>query len=169
MREVIPEPISPSPINFSKEIEGYLKNPPNSWRKMFREQGIPETPTIKQVLSLLSKTAGGYESLETETSSSNPKTYKPTKAVRDAAMKGIRLSYKHNYPSYNGIGLARAIQLAVEPTVWKRTIERMSAFFGRNKRYENLSGFNNDTNPSKSYLAWLNWGGTPGRDWANSH
>ena len=27
-------------------------------------------------------------------------------------------------------------------------------------------GFNDDKNPSKSYLAWLNWGGDAGFDWS---
>lgn len=135
---------------------------------MFISQGLTETPTITQVLSLLDKTAGSNPSNERSTSTENPKDFQPPEKVRTEAMKGIQLSYEHNYPSYNGIGLARAIQLVIEPTIWKRSVERMSAFFKRNKRYEDMAGFNDDTNPSKSYLAYLNWGGKSGMKWVES-
>lgn len=135
---------------------------------MFLEQGLSETATVEQVLSLLDKTAGENVSSERETSPDNPKDFVPPEKVREEAMKGIRLSYEHNYPSYNGIGLARAIQLAIEPAIWKRSVERMRAFFQRNQRYEGLSGFGDDSNPSKSYLAYLNWGGVSGKDWVFS-
>jgi len=152
-------------LSYKKEIEKYLSDPPRSWRKMFLEQKIPETPSISQVLSLLDRTAGENLSNERKTSDENPKNFIPPNSVREEAMKGIRLSYEHNYPSYNGIGLARAIQLAIEPSIWKNSVDRMKAFFGRNSRYETLAGFNNDQNPSKSYLAYLNWGGISGKKW----
>ena len=133
---------------------------------MFIQEGISETPTINQVLSLLDETAGSNVSLERETSESNPKVYIPPQSVRKEAFKGVELSYKNNYPSYKGIGLARGIQLATQDKIWKNSINRMNAFFKRNKRYETLRGFNDDENPSKSYLSWLVWGGSSGRDWA---
>lgn len=151
-----------------REISKLLKDPPKSWRAMFLSEGISETPTIAQVLSLLEDTAGSNPSLERETSSVNPKTFIPPNSVRAEAMKGIQLSYDFNYPSYKGIGLARAIQLATQETVWERSLERMNAFFQRNKRYQELDGFGDDNNPSKSYMAWLNWGGTSGWNWVKS-
>lgn len=132
---------------------------------MFLQQGISETPSISQVLSLLDRTAGENTSDERKTSDTNPKTFVPPNSVRKEAMKGIKLSYEHDYPSYNGIGLARAIQLAVEPNIWRHSVDRMKAFFGRNSRYETLAGFNDDVNPSKSYMAYLNWGGISGKKW----
>jgi hypothetical protein len=149
--------------NDTKEIEELLSNPPKSWRKMFREEKISETPTIKEVLSLLNKTAGGAESFETEGSKSFP----VPKDVKEAAMKGIRLSHKFDYPSYRGIGLARAIQLVTQQTVNERSLQRMRNFFVRNQRYTSYINFNNDTKPSRSYLAWLNWGGDPGYKWSS--
>ena len=135
---------------------------------MFLEEGLSETPTITQVLSLLEKTAGGSESFELATGVENPKNLVPPENVRKEAMKGVRLSHEFDYPSYRGIGLARAIQLATQPTIWETSAERMSAFFKRNIRYRNLEGFGDEQNPSKSYLAWLNWGGNSGLDWINS-
>jgi hypothetical protein len=81
--------------------------------------------------------------------------------VRQEAMQGIRLSHENNYPSYKGIGLARAIQLATQEKIWKRSVERMQAFFKRNAR------FKNSKSPSKSYLSWLNWGGSSGQEWVS--
>jgi len=150
--------------NTTSEITKMLKSPPSSWRKMFLQEGISETPTISQVLSLLDETAGSNISLERDTSSNNPKNFVPPESVRKEAMKGIRLSYENNYPSYKGIGLARAVQLATQPTIWLTSAERMNAFFKRNQRFESLGS---DSNPTKSYLAWLNWGGSSGRDWVN--
>jgi len=77
-------------------------------------------------------------------------------------MKGIVLSYENNYPSYKGIGLARAIQLATQDSIWERSVERMQAFFKRNQRFETMGS---ESNPTKSYMAWLNWGGRSGMDW----
>ena len=154
--------------NNKKEINKLLKNPPKSWKKMFRSEGISETPTITEVLSLLGITAGGNPSSEATDSANNPKDLKPPSKVREEAMKGVLLSHEFDYPSYRGIGLARGIQLATQPTIWKNSAERMDAFFKRNARYESLPDFGNDENPSKSYLAWLNWGGSSGRDWVES-
>ena len=133
---------------------------------MFREQGLPNKPSIEQVLSLLDRTAGSNSSSERETSEQNPKKYAPPAKVRTEAFKGIQLSYEHNYPSYNGIGLARAVQLATQEKIWANSVNRMQAFFGRNKRYTDYEF--NDAKPGKSYLAWLNWGGCSGRDWVES-
>ena len=105
-----------------KEINKLLKDPPKSWRKMFIEEGISETPSISEVLSLLEETAGSNPSLERDTGTNNPKDLTPPDKVRSEAMKGIRLSYEFNYPSYKGIGLARAVQLATQPTIWRNYI-----------------------------------------------
>ena len=154
--------------SYTKQIQELLKSPPASWRKMFRQEGISETPTIQQVLGLLHITAGGNESKENENVTGNAKDLVPPNKVREEAMKGINLSHKFNYPSYRGIGLARAIQLAIEPAIWHRSAMRMRDFFRRNQRYESYRGFNDDEHPSKSYLAWLNWGGDAGKKWIES-
>jgi hypothetical protein len=151
-----------------KQIEQMLSHPPSSWQKIFRQMGLSDTPNIKEVLNLLDYTAGGNSSNETMTSNNNPKNLVPPDKVREEAMKGIILSYQNNYPSYKGIGLARAIQLATQPTIWQKSVDRMRAFFNRNKRYETIKGFNDDHSPTKSYLAYLNWGGISGKNWVMS-
>jgi hypothetical protein len=42
----------------------------------------------------------------------------------------------------------------------------MAAYFGRHKKDQNARNFGNIDNPSRGYMAWLNWGGTPGYKWA---
>ena len=148
-----------------KTVKELLKDPPSSWRKLFKNEGISETPTIEEVLSLLEETAGSNLSGERETSEENPKSLKPPASVRKDAMKGVILSHEHNYPSWKGIGLARAIQLATQDKIWLHSGERMAAFFKRNQYYKSQKGFGDDKNPSKSYLAWLNWGGDAGEKW----
>ena len=150
-----------------KTIKDLLKDPPSSWKKLFKSEGISETPTIEEILSLLEETAGSNVSGERETSSENPKSLKPPAQVRKDAIKGVLLSHIHNYPSWKGIGLARAIQLATQDKIWKHSGERMAAFFKRNQYYKSQTGFGDDEKPSKSYLAWLNWGGDAGEEWMN--
>jgi len=145
-----------------KEIQQLINTGPSSWRKMFKQQGLSETPKVKDVLeTLLEKTAGGQDA-----GPRGEAKYRPPQAVRKEAMKGIRLSHQFNYPSYNGIGLTRAIQLVVMDKIWERSINRMYKFFTRNQRYKSYKGFGDDKNPSRSYLSWLVWGGDSGYEWS---
>lgn len=151
--------INPS---LEREIQQLINTGPSSWRKMFKSQGLSETPKVRTAIEkLLSKTAGG--------NLAGPKgeaKYRPPQSVRNAAMKGIRLSHENNYPSYNGIGLARAMQLVIMDEIWERSVDRMYKFFSRNQRYKNYIGFGDDQNPSRSYLSWLVWGNDPGYNWS---
>ena len=82
-------------------------------------------------------------------------------------MLGLELSHRDGYTSASGIGLVRAIQLVVEPKIWERSVLRMSKYFGRHGRDKNSANFGNDSNPSRGYMAWLNWGGDSGKAWAD--
>lgn len=147
-----------------KEIEALLASPPASWKKLFSEKGFGNKPSIEEFIKVcLGETAGGNASGEMQSGIVNEQI---PDAVREEALKGVRLSHQHNYPSYNGIGLARGIQLATQDKIYVESQKRMCDFFNRNKRYKELKGFGNDTNPSKSYLAWLNWGGSSGYEWS---
>ncbi len=147
----------------TQEVQEYLNKPPSTWQKLFASHGLPQHPTIDQVITtFLSKTAGGKDSHEEDSQLIGD----IPEQVREEALKGIRLSYTNNYPSYEGIGLARAIQLVTQDKIHSESKRRMCAFFSRNKRYQKMKGFGDDQRPSKSYLAWLNWGGNAGYDWA---
>ena len=64
----------------------------------------------------------------------------------------------------------RAKQLAERRDVSLRDITAISAYFARHnvdkasKRHEG----GDETDPSAGYIAWLLWGGEPGRRWADS-
>ena len=146
-----------------KAIKKMLANPPSSWQKMFLSKGLPAKPksvdkVIEKILSLT----------PTERSSgpSGDKAHTPPAKTRQEAMKGLKLSFRENYTSASGIGLARAMQLAIWPKIWDRSVRRMDAYFDRHDKDQNARNFGNDKNPSRGYMAWLNWGGDSGEVWA---
>ena len=156
------ENVTNTSINNNKEIiTKLLDNPPSSWKKVFNQEKINGN-SIESVLKLLDITAGGNKSGEKESGLLNEEI---NSKIRDAAMKGVLLSYYYNYPSWRGIGLARGIQLATQDKIWETSKKRMKAFFTRNKRYEQLPGYNDDENPSNSYISYLLWSGVPGKEW----
>lgn len=153
-------------------IQRLLDSAPSDWRDQFagglsdrRQSGQSVSGnkmTIANALSILGITAGGNRSNDDVTG-----PYSVPEKVRQNAMKGLMLSHKNNYGAWNFIGIARAIQLATVPGVSARTISRMSAYFGRHVKDQNSSNFGNDANPSRGYMAWLNWGGDEGYEWAS--
>ena len=146
-----------------KEVQKLLDNPPPSWQGLFKKYGLPEHPTPDQVIgTILEYTPTGRKYGEKGSS-----RYKPPASVRKAAMKGLKLSHEFNYTSSSGIGLARAIQLAVCPVIWERSVIRMRNYFTRHKIDKLGRNFGNDKDPSNGYMAWLNWGGDPGEKWVS--
>lgn len=148
----------------NREVQQLLDTAPSSWREAFWSHGLPSYPSITQVVEvMLESTAGGAYAGER-----GRRGLVPPQTVREAAMHGLRLSHDNDYAGWNGIGLARAVQLATQPTIWPRSIERMDAFFRRNRRYVTYDTFGDDAAASNSWMAWLNWGGTPGCLWAEA-
>lgn len=139
-----------------------MKDPAPSWKKVFQEEKLPGNVNAENMLELLDITAGGNSSKERD----SPLWKDPVpQKVRDAAMKGVLLSYYYNYPSWRGIGLARGVQLATQKQVWEVSRNRMAAFFKRNQRYESLPGYGDDIHPSKSYMAYKIWGDISAKEW----
>jgi hypothetical protein len=91
----------------------------------------------------------------------------PPKAVRDAAYKGLKIRAQMPKSRQGGtdIGVGRAIQLALGQPLPERSIKRMRAYFSRHAR-DFRPGWDAPGDESKGYIAWLLWGGTPGRTWA---
>jgi hypothetical protein len=89
----------------------------------------------------------------------------PPAAVAEAAEKGLRLRREHGRGG-TAVGVARARDLKNRRRLSKRTIERMNAYFARHEVDKEAQGFGDDADPSAGYVAWLLWGGDPGRDWA---
>lgn len=157
-------------MSYRAEIAEMLRRMPPDWHRQYRvgratlaRNGgpvLPDAPTPEQAMLIIANTAGG-----------NFDTDKPTgdqpvpKAVRDAAMRGLRLSYKNNYGGWEFFGIARAIQLALVPKVPMRTRERMVRYLEAHEKDKAGSNFGNDAKPSRGYMAWLNWGGDPAVAW----
>ncbi len=92
-------------------------------------------------------------------------TVRPPKAVARAAARGLELRKKFGRGG-TPVGVARAVQLKNRRPVSIDTIARMSSYFARHA-VDKRPGWDNPRKPSAGYIAWLLWGGDPGRVWAN--
>ena len=90
--------------------------------------------------------------------------------MQAAARRGLELRKKHGKGGLTtqeagkqgiGSGVARATRLANGKNGSEKTLRQMSAFFSRHEK--NKSGGEDDA----GYIAWLLWGGDPGRAWAS--
>lgn len=101
--------------------------------------------------------------------------FKPPKQVRDAAKKGLELRKKFHRGGLSsqtagklgiGSGIIRASNLARGMNISPETIKRMHNYFSRHA-VDKKPGWSNPKKPTNGYIAWLLWGGNPGRTWAN--
>lgn len=88
--------------------------------------------------------------------------FKPPEGVAKAAKRGLELHKKYGRGG-TSVGVARAVQLSKKETVSPETARRMYKYFARHQS-DNLKEINP---PSNGYIAWMLWGGNPGRSWAN--
>jgi Hypervirulence associated proteins TUDOR domain len=93
----------------------------------------------------------------------------PPADVAAAAKKGLELREKFNRGG-TSVGVQRAKQLAERRDVTFRDITAISAYFARHEvdKASKSHEWGDETDPSASYIAWLLWGGEPGRRWADS-
>jgi hypothetical protein len=86
--------------------------------------------------------------------------------VRDAAAKGLELRAEHGRGGTE-VGVARARDLSNGRPVSPDTARRMKAYFDRHESDQKGQGWNpgEDGYPSAGKIAWLLWGGDPGRSW----
>jgi uncharacterized protein YjbI with pentapeptide repeats len=156
-------------MSYRAEIQRLLDTMPSDWkaqwagaRKQLRalDYDAPAVPDVDDAMQALYLTAGGNESGD------------PIKgpvpvpaAVRDEAMRALRMAHKNNYGAWNFIGVARAIQLAVVPRIGQKSVDRMRGFFTRHAKDAEAAGFGDDAHPSRGYLAHLVWGGDPAKRW----
>lgn len=102
--------------------------------------------------------------------------FKPPKSVADAAARGLELRKKNkgkgglsgSQAKKEGVGsgVQRAVNLKNRNVLSPSTVRRMKAFFDRhekNKKADKGTPLTED----KGYIAWMLWGGDPGRAWAN--
>ncbi len=153
-------------MTYRDEIAQMLRRMPSDWNRQYRSGraqlgvALPDVPSPEQAMMLIGITAGGRESGDSPIGKN-----RVPRDVRDAAMKGLRLSYANNYGAWNFIGIARAIELALMPAVSDTTTSRMHNYLFRHQKDKAGKNFGNDTTPSRGYMAWLNWGGDPAVRW----
>ena len=99
-------------------------------------------------------------------------SFKPPKAVREAAKKGLRLrrlnDQRLSSSSSRGggsIGVLRAVQLSESSEITPRAAYRMRDYLTRHRSDKKAKNFGNDDKPSPGYVAWLLWGGDPALPW----
>lgn len=66
------------------------------------------------------------------------------------------------------VGIARGRDLKNRVQLGPQTIKRMVSYFARHEVDKRAPDFANEKRPSNGYIAWLLWGGDPGRTWALS-
>lgn len=90
----------------------------------------------------------------------------PPAAVAREAKKGLKL---HDASGKGGteVGWARARQLAAREELGRDDVVAMSSYFARHEVDKRAEGFGDDDHPTPGYVAWLLWGGEPGREWAD--
>lgn len=88
----------------------------------------------------------------------------PPKSVAECAEKGLELREKHRRGGTE-VGHARAVQLKNREPVSDRDIKSMYSYFARHAVDKRGKYWGMKDKPSPGYIAWLLWGGDPGKQW----
>lgn len=92
--------------------------------------------------------------------------FKPTRSMADAAQQG--LDYRDEYGrGGTEVGIARARDISNRENLSPETVGRMVSFFARHADNRNPDAEESDGGPSNGWIAWLLWGGDPGKAWAD--
>ena len=92
---------------------------------------------------------------------------KPTAGMASNARLGLRLREEHGRGG-TAKGVARARDISNRVNLSDRTILRMHSFFARHGAQQTAAGWEDRTDPSAQWIAWLLWGGDSGRRWART-
>lgn len=105
--------------------------------------------------------------------------FKPPKSVADAAAKGLEYREKASPSNKGGLtpseaskqgigsGVQRAVNLKNRDNISPDVIRQMVAFFSRHEKNKSIAPENKSTPwNDKGHVAWLIWGGDPGKAWA---
>lgn len=96
-------------------------------------------------------------------------TFTPTQRMASAARHGLRLREKFGRGGTE-VGVARAHQLANRDPVSEKDVKAMASYFARHAVDKDgaAHSWGSDKDPSAGYIAWLLWGGEPGKTWAEA-
>ena len=99
----------------------------------------------------------------------------PTEEMAEVADRGLRyrekaggkggLSARQAGEEGVGSGVQRAVQIKYRRQMSPRTVRRMVAFFSRHERNKDIAE-GKEPHEDAGHVAWLLWGGDPGRRWA---
>ena len=104
--------------------------------------------------------------------------FKPPESVAKAAEKGLEYRKKQGKDKAGltpeeaakegiGSGVQRAVNLKNRDNISPKVIKQMVAFFSRHEKNKAISPeHKNEPWKDKGYVAWLIWGGDPGKAWA---
>jgi hypothetical protein len=92
--------------------------------------------------------------------------FTPPATVAAAARRGLELRRKHRRGG-TPIGVARASTLSNRRAIGLPTVRRMYSYFARHAVDKQGKDWGNAASPSAGKIAWLLWGGDPGRTWVN--
>ena len=105
--------------------------------------------------------------------------FKPPQSVADAAAKGLEYRAKASPSNKGGLtpaeaaeegigsGVQRAVNLKNRDNISPEVINQMAAFFSRHEKNKGVAAEHRDEPwNDKGNVAWLIWGGDPGRAWA---
>ncbi len=90
---------------------------------------------------------------------------KPPVTVAREAEFGLELRRKFGRGG-TSVGIARARDLKNRRNLSPDTIKRMVSYFARHEVDKRAPGFGEIDKPTNGYIAWLMWGGDPGKKWA---
>lgn len=89
----------------------------------------------------------------------------PPATVAKAAQRGLDLREKHGRGGTE-VGVKRAQQLVARMPVPDEDVIAIVSYFARHTVDKDAPGFSDRATPSAGYIAWLLWGGDPGKAWA---
>lgn len=93
-------------------------------------------------------------------------SFKIPESVQKAAQRGLDLRKEHGRGG-TSVGLATARLLAKGGTVSPQKARHIAKYFPRHEVDKQGKGWGDRANPSNGYIAWLLWGGDPGRSWSS--
>lgn len=88
----------------------------------------------------------------------------PPAAVAKEAEKGLKLREEHGRGGTD-VGRRRANQLKDREAVSERDIKSIYSYFARHQVDKRGKNWADKDKPSAGYIAWLLWGGEPGKTW----
>jgi hypothetical protein len=95
------------------------------------------------------------------------KSVKPPAAAAKEAARGLELRKIHKRGGTE-VGVWRAENLVKRTPLDVPELKRIRSYFARHEVDKRGKDWHNKERPSAGYIAWLLWGGEPGREWAEA-